>query len=299
VPALPVPGKNDLAVDAIRAVFSQHVRHLLMADVGVRRDLPDSVHQMRVAARRLRSAFATFASLLDTDEAEALREELKWIASELGGIRDTEVMLARLDEHAGELDDPIDAARARAAIDPLLNRRLAAARSSALAALRSDRHQQLVDDLISAAIDPPVTDLAYQPCADVLLPLVARTWRRLDKAIAALDIADESAPWHAARIKAKRARYAAESVSGVFGTKMEKFADRLADVTELLGDHQDAHVAQTIIRELAAHAETDGVTGMSLGLLYEYESEEEILDRLRFVAMWPKARRAARRVGMI
>jgi hypothetical protein len=80
---------------------------------------------------------------------------------------------------------------------------------------------------------------------------------------------------------------------------MEKFADRLADVTELLGDHQDAHVAQTIIRELAAHAETDGVTGMSLGLLYEYESEEEILDRLRFVAMWPKARRAARRVGMI
>ncbi len=299
VPALPVPGKNDLAVDAIRAVFSQHVRHLLMADVGVRRDLPDSVHQMRVAARRLRSAFATFAPLLDADEAEALREELKWIASELGGIRDTEVMLARLDEHAGELDDPIDAARARAAIDPLLNRRLAAARSSALAALRSDRHQQLVDDLISAAIDPPVTDLAYQPCADVLLPLVARTWRRLDKAIAALDIAGESAPWHAARIKAKRARYAAESVSGVFGTKMEKFADRLADVTELLGDHQDAHVAQTIIRELAAHVETDGVTGMSLGLLYEYESEEEILDRLRFVAMWPKARRAARRVGMI
>ena len=299
VPALPVPGRNDLAVDAIRAVFSQHVRHLLMADVGVRRDLPDSVHQMRVAARRLRSAFATFAPLLEPEESEALREELKWIANELGGIRDTEVMLARLDDHAGELADPVDTARARASIDPLLKRRLAAARSSALAALRSDRHQQLVDDLISAAIDPPVTDLAYQPCGDVLLPLVARTWRKLDRVIDALELASESEPWHAARIKAKRARYAAESVSGVFGRKMERFADRLADVTELLGDHQDAHVAQTIIRELAAHAETDGVTGMSLGLLYEYESEEEILDRLRFVAMWPKARRAARRLGMI
>jgi len=298
VPALPFPGKSDLAVDAIRAVLSQHVRHLLMADVGVRRDLPDSVHQMRVAARRLRSAFATFAPLLESADAESLREELKWIASELGGIRDTEVMLARLDEHARALDDPIDAARARAAIDPFLSRRLTAARSSALAALRSDRHQQLVDDLIGAAIDPPVTDLAYQPCSAVLLPLVARTWRRLDRAIDKLDLASDSAPWHAARIKAKRARYAAESVSGVFGRKMDRFADRLADVTELLGDHQDAHVAQTIIRELAAHSETDGATGMSLGLLYEYESEEEILDRLRFMTMWPKARRDARRLGM-
>lgn len=298
VPALPVPGPDDLAVDAIRAVLSQHVRHLLMADVGVRRDLPDSVHQMRVAARRLRSAFATFAPLLDPAESAALREELKWIASELGGIRDTEVMLERLDAHAGELTDPLDTARARAAIDPWLNRRLLAARSSALAALRSDRHQQLIDDLMSAAIEPPVTDAAFAPCKDVLLPLVARTWRRLDKAISALTLEGESAPWHAARITGKRARYAAESVAGVFGRDMEKFADRLASVTELLGDHQDAHVAQTIIRELAAHPETDGVTGMSLGLLFEYESEEEILDRLRFMEIWPGARRVARRVGM-
>lgn len=298
VPALPVPGPQDLAVDAIRAVLSQHVRHLLMADVGVRRDLPDSVHQMRVAARRLRSAFATFAPLLEAEESTALREELKWIASELGGIRDTEVMIERLDRHAGDLVDPADAARARSVIDPLLSRRLVAARSSALAALRSDRHQQLVDDLMSAAIEPPVTDAAFAPCSEVLLPLVERTWRRLDKAISGLTLEGESVPWHQARIKAKRARYAAESVSGVFGRDMARFAGRLAEVTELLGDHQDAHVAQTIIRELASHDGTDGLTGMSLGLLYEFESEEEILDRLRFIEMWPRARRSARRAGM-
>ena len=52
-------------------------------------------------ARRLRSAFATFAPLLEAEESTALREELKWIASELGGIRDTEVMIERLDRHAG------------------------------------------------------------------------------------------------------------------------------------------------------------------------------------------------------
>ena len=298
VPERPLPKPSGLAVDAIGSVLAQHVRHLLMADVAVRRDLPDSVHQMRVAARRLRSALATFAPLLDQETATSLKEELKWIASELGAIRDTEVMLDRLDQHAGHLHEQEDTDRARRAIDPLLTQRLAAARSSALAALRSDRHQLLVDDLMSAAIDPPVIDAAYQPCDETLLPLVARTWTRLARSIAELDLEGPSAPWHQARIKAKRARYAAESVAGIFGKDMRRLAIRLEEITELLGDHQDAHVAQSIIRELASHPETDGATGLSLGLLHEYESEVEMVDRLRFVKAWPAARQAARKAGI-
>ena len=298
VPERAVPGPDGLAVDAIRAVLSQHVRHLLLADVSVRRDLPDSVHQMRVAARRLRSALSTFAPLMDPEVDAALREELKWMASELGAIRDTEVMLERLDDHAGRLDDPADTARARSVIDPLLTARLAAARSSALAALRSDRHQQLVDDLMSAAIDPPVTDAAFGTCDEVLLPLVARTWRRLRRTIEALELDGPSPTWHAARIKAKQARYAADAVAPIFGKDMSRYAARMSEVTELLGDHQDAHIAQTILRELAAHPETGGETGMSLGILHEYEADEEILDRYRFAELWPRVRRDARRAGI-
>ncbi len=298
VPSLPLPGPGGLAVDAIRAVLAQHVRHLLMSDVSVRRDLPDSVHQMRVSARRLRSAFSTFAPLLDAEVTATLKEELKWLASELGAIRDTEVMIERLDRHAAELDDPADTQRARAAIDPLLNRRLAGARSSALAALRSDRHQLLVDDLMTVAIEPPVTDAAFASCEEALLPLVARTWRRLDRSITGLDLYGESVTWHLARIKAKRARYAAESVAGIFGKRMVRLADGLADVTDLLGDHQDAHVAQGIIRELASHPDTDGLTGLALGLLHEFESDEEILDRLRFMEVWPGVTKTARKAGL-
>ncbi|MBI1350924.1 MAG: CHAD domain-containing protein [Actinomycetales bacterium] len=298
VPEWPIPDPDGLAVDAIRAVLAKHVRHLLMADIGVRRDLPDSVHQMRVAARRIRSALGTFAPLIEPDADARLREELKWMASELGAIRDTEVMLMRLDDHAGQLDDPADGERCRAAIDPLLKARLAAARSSALAALRSDRHQQLVDDLMSAAIDPPVTDDAYAPCADVLLPLVARTWKRLRRSIEALEIDGPSITWHAARIKAKRARYAAESVAPIFGREMARYAERMSEVTEMLGEHQDAHVAQTVLRELSEHGDVDGATGMSLGILHEYEAEQEVLDRFRFEELWPKARRSARKAGV-
>lgn len=298
VPPWPMPDPDGLAVDALRSVLSEHVRHLLMADVGVRRDLPDSVHQMRVAARRLRSTLATFAPLMNPQTADPLREELKWIASELGAIRDTEVMISRLGSHARELDDPADVDRATRSISTLLERRLHAARSSALAALRSDRHAQLVADLMVAAVDPPVTDAAYASCTDALLPLVVRTWRRLEKSISALELDGPSAEWHEARIKAKRARYAADAAAGIFGRRMQSFARMLADVTELLGDHQDAHVAQGILRQLAASPETDGQTGMSLGILHEYESDEEILDRYRFDELWPSARARARKAGV-
>jgi CHAD domain-containing protein len=269
-----------------------------MADVAVRRDLPDSVHQMRVAARRLRSTLTTFAPLMDAAACAELKDELRWLASELGAIRDTEVLMARLDVHASSLADANDAQRCRDVIDPLLRTRLAAARSSALAALRSDRHQQLVDDLMDVAVNPPVTDAAYVPCVDVLPALVARTWQRLRRSVSRLEVAGPSAEWHEARIKAKRARYAAEAVEGILGRPTRRLAESLAEVTELLGDHQDAHVSQTLLREIAARPDTDGVTGMSLGLLHTVESAVERADRSRFGAIWSRARKRAKAAGV-
>lgn len=298
VPQHPFPSRDGLAVDAIKAVLSQHVRHLLMADVSVRRDLPDSVHQMRVAARRLRSALSTFAPLMDASACQELKDELRWMASELGAIRDTEVLMERLDTHADALVDSSDAQRCRDIIDPLLRTRMAAARSSALAALRSDRHQQLVDDLMDLAVNPPVTDAAFVPCGEVLPGLVARAWKRLRASVTGLEMDGPSAPWHEARIKAKRVRYAAEAVEDILGRPMHRLADCLAEVTEVLGDHQDAHVAQTLLREIAAMSETDGMTGMALGLLHEVESAVELTDRRHFREIWPKARQRAKVAGI-
>lgn len=295
VPDLPMPRGRDLAVDAMRAVMARHVRHLLMADVGVRRDLPDSVHQMRVAARRLRSTLAAYAPLLDAERAAPLREELKWLASELGAVRDTEVMQERLDAHARELGEPF-AEAAASTVDAFLGRRMTAARSSAIAALRSDRHQDLIEDLITAVAEPPVSDLAYGRCDQVLPPLLRKTWRRLERDARILDLETPSIVWHEARIRAKRARYAAEAVAEILGGDIPKLAGALAEVTEVLGTHQDAHVAQQVL--IATAAQADGPQGFALGLLHEYEAEEEILDRVRFAKLWPRVQRMATKAGL-
>ena len=71
---------------------------LLAHDPGVRLgDDPEDVHQARVATRRLRSDLRTFRPVVDAAWSEPLRDELKWLGGLLGAVRDTEVLLDRLE----------------------------------------------------------------------------------------------------------------------------------------------------------------------------------------------------------
>lgn len=298
VPAFALPADGGLAVDVVQAALADHVRRLLLADVGVRRNLPDAVHQMRVAARRLRSILRSYREVLDGDWADGLAEELRWMANELGAIRDTEVLQSRLDAHAALLDDP-DAEAARAVVDERLTARLAAARSGALAALRSDRHAWLLDDLIRAVHEPPVIDAAFQRADEVLPPHAATSWRRFARAVKGLDFDSPSTDWHEARIRAKRARYAIEALVPISGKRVAAWAAAMAEVTEVLGEHQDAHIAQAAVRTLAESPSVTGAQGFALGRLHDLERELEFIARLTFFERWPAIARSAKKSGKV
>jgi hypothetical protein len=74
----------------------------------------------------------------------------------------------------------------------------------------------------------------------------------------------------------------------VFGEPAETLEDALSEVTEVLGEHQDACVAQDVIREIAILPDVDGATGFALGLLHEHEFEEEIHNRIQFGDIWKR-----------
>jgi CHAD domain-containing protein len=298
VPEFAPVGPEGLAVDALRSVLARHVRHLMMSDVAVRRDLPDSVHQMRVAARRLRSTFSTYRSLLDKDSVAPVREDLSWLARELGAVRDAEVIHALLVDLGSELGEVEDREAALDTVDRWHERRMPAARASVMAALRTDRHDQLLEDLIAFVTEPPVTDEAFRPVEDVLLPRVRRTWRRLAHRVDALDSSAPDEQWHEVRILAKKARYAAEGLGPVMGKHMMTCASALAKVTDLLGTHQDAHVARTVLRTLATGSETSPREAFALGMMSQHEAERQQDFRKEFRHMWPDVVQAAHKAGL-
>ncbi len=292
VPDVPWPSPREPVADAVRAFLAHHVRRLITEDLRLRRGLPDAVHQMRVNARRLRSGLKAFGPFLDPEAAQHLRTELAWMAAALGSARDTEVLQERLDRHAGDLP-PVLAGRARAVIDAQLGARAAEGSLDAAAMIDSERYRDLLVALVTATRRPPLTRAASGTCGDLLPGVVAKTTRRLERAVDALSMDGPAESWHRARILAKRARYVAEACAPILGKRTRTLAGQLAQATDILGTHHDAHVAQVTLEALAER--TDGPGGFALGRLYEIEVAAEMADRHEFTRLWPGVRRAIRR----
>ena len=100
------------------------------------------------------------------------------------------------------------------------------------------------------ATQPP--GLAGRLAAGLVPSLIRPRWRRLKRTAKALGDHSPGAEWHAVRSRAKRCRYAAEAVAPVAGRPAQRFAAAIADVQAILGDHQDAVVAEAWLRDTGA-----------------------------------------------
>jgi CHAD domain-containing protein len=87
---------------------------------------------------------------------------------------------------------------------------------------------------------------------------------------------------HAARIRAKRVRYAAEAVAPVFGKRARAFAEAAVAVQDVLGEHQDAVVAGAWLRDAAA----SGGDAFVAGELAAIESQAAARARAGWPAAW-------------
>jgi CHAD domain-containing protein len=280
-----VLGPRATVGEAIQAALTAGLNRMVAHDPGVRLgDDPEDVHQARVGTRRLRSDLRTFRPLLDPEWVAGLREEAGWFAGLLGAVRDAEVLMERLEGQAASL------AKEDAAGVASLVRRLAddreAARAHLLEAMSSARYGELLDRLMAAAAAPvaaPDADLS-QPAEAALPGLVGRPWRRLRQAVRALPETPADAELHAVRILAKHTRYAAEAAVPVIGKRAGAFAQAVAGVQTVLGDHQDACVTEDWLRS-AVGSVADPVEAMLVGQLIGLQ-RAEAHDRR---AAWPKA----------
>ncbi|MGO2777140.1 CYTH and CHAD domain-containing protein [Corynebacterium casei] len=129
---------------------------LVQYDPKVRADEWDSVHQMRVATRELRSHMETFHGIIGGPEIARIEDELKLLASILGVARDAEVVEERWQSllAAEDSDTLDDATREHIAND--MGREYSRAHRKVVAALDSDRYLELLDSLDNLLANPPV-----------------------------------------------------------------------------------------------------------------------------------------------
>jgi CHAD domain-containing protein len=263
-PLVPVLHRDATAALAFQRTVAASVQRLLIHDPVIRLDAGDEgIHQARVATRRLRSDLRTFRGVLDPERAEPIRNELKWLGGLLGGVRDSDVLGRGLAKAVDGLEEQ-DRRAGQLVLD-----RLAIQRRTLLGnlhdALDSVRYVALLETIVHFAQDPPFTPEAGKPARDVLPELADGPWRHLARNIAGLPNEPTDEQLHRVRILAKRARYAAEAAAPIVpmaGTH----AEAIADLQDVLGEHQDAVVAEGWLREEVAPNAT-GPEAFAGGLL--------------------------------
>jgi CHAD domain-containing protein len=267
-------------------------RALRRCDALLRLDRLDAVHQMRVAARRMRSALQAFGRVLDRDRTRVLTGELAWLAGMLAPARDTEVMLARFEELLAALPDELVLGPVPAELTRAFAGRGARAREQALAALDSDRYLALLASVDQLLADPPLTGRAGRDARGLLTREVGGAYQRVARAMDTARRApmgpDRDAALHEARKSAKRLRYATEAAAPAVGKRARGLLRRLAAVQDLLGAHQDTAVTRATLRELAVAASAEGGNGFTYGLLHAAEAERAGAAQQALPAMWAR-----------
>jgi CHAD domain-containing protein len=295
----PEPGPGSPAGQVVLAYLGAQADRLTALDPQVREDEPDSVHQMRVTTRRLRSTLRSFRRVLPRDASAHLGAELKWLGGLLGEARDREVLPAHLLTATGsipvqDLVGPVQA-RIQAHFAPMH----AAARAEVLAVLDSARYFALLDELDRLLACPPPGPEAGWPAAEVLPAAVRRVYRktarRMRRAWHTPAGPRQDAALHEARKAARQARYAAEAVIPVAGRPARQFASQMKHVQSVLGKHQDTVLAGQVARQLGMTAHLAGENAFTYGLLHEHESDSRARLRAQARQVWRKASRPSYR----
>jgi triphosphatase len=226
-------------------------------------DDPEWIHQMRIGVRRLRACLSLARKGMAPTRIEPLRVELRWLAQALGPARDLDVFTAAtlpaftVAVRHGGAAAPLAVALAKLAARAATRRK--EARVLARAAVASPRFVRLVLSVAalanasaaSAAGDSAHAARLARPARDFARPLLRR--RHRDLVALGIDLAHATPEArHAARLAAKKLRYAAEFFASLYPKKRTRsYRLALATLQDELGVWNDTSVAARLAAELA------------------------------------------------
>ena len=279
------PASDDPGARRLRDLLEEQRRSLLAHDPGVRLGADaENLHQHRVAARRVRAYLRAARAYVDPGWRRTVVDALRDLSAATGPVRDLDVLLAHVSEQIDTLDEPDRAAAVE----------LTAALEGTLSRSRR-RLERTLDGppyglLLSRLRQPPL--LADAGVEIPLKRLARREFRRLAAAAERLGKHPAEADVHALRILLKRARYAAE-LAGVDGARRQRFLQDAKALQDLLGEHQDAVVAEQHLREAAVVDASTAVAFVAGRIAERQRTRRNVVRELLPVA-WKRLRKSGK-----
>jgi CHAD domain-containing protein len=264
--------------DPVHRAVAEQVEQLLVWDRAVRADADDSVHQMRVTTRKIRSLLQSSEGAFGISDDAWILDELRQLAAVLGMARDAEVLAERYERALNELPMVLVRGPVRQRLVDGANKHYESGLRRSLIAMRSQRYFRLLDALEGLVAAEPPPQQPGEELAQLTIGSAYKRLRKAAKAAAEAADADRDEALHRIRKGAKRLRYTAAA------TGDDKVSERAKTIQTLLGDHQDSVVSRTHLSHQAEAAHAAGEDTFTYGLLYQLEDElarrsREQLDR--------------------
>jgi len=272
--------------------FQKNARNALAAiaaNAAVLREAPqpEAVHQLRVGARRLRSALSTFREVVEDAAYGAVKDELRWLAKAFDQARNLDVFATEVLGPAQKTEAPqagltalveaVEAARQRA-------------RNDACETAGGERFRRLMIDVACwvETGDWLAGEAAKEPARAYSERTLSRRLKKLLKRGRKLEAGDDAAR-HKMRIGAKKLRYAAEGLASLYSEKkVERFVRRVEDLQDRLGALNDIASAEPLIASLNLCPEAAYAAGELEGL--------KLADKKKLIA---DAAKAMHRLGAV
>jgi CHAD domain-containing protein len=202
----------------------------------------------------------------------------------LGAARDLDVLRQHLRAELAALEGA-DAAAITGVLGHLdaERRHAQAGVRSALLSGRYEKLSALLDQALGPALDGD----------DVPLGRIARRrFKRLRKAVQELPATPSDEQLHAVRVRVKRARYAGELARDIVGRPAKRFVREAGKVQDILGEHQDAAVAEAWLRR---QLRADRVPPAVVRRLLALEQHRRRSAWIDFQDRWPKLEKRGRK----
>ena len=261
---------------------------------GVLQDIDtEFVHQARVATRRMRSLIRIFAGAIPEKTASYLVDELFWLGSLFGGVRDLDVFLLNIRTYTGMIK-----VASRRAVETLRGQ-IGDERTVRLSELKTGLASARCRLFLSRLHAFAGRTLPKNPSAPLALALVQNVaphviTQRFDAVITQgkkVLAKPKLGNFHKLRIQFKRLRYASEFISPAYGDSLHAFIADMVKIQDCLGDLQDTVFTRSRIEGLLkawkGHVLDPGLLFM-LGEIYELQGEIARLRQAEFQNIWKR-----------
>ncbi|SFN64510.1 Inorganic triphosphatase YgiF, contains CYTH and CHAD domains [Nitrosospira briensis] len=253
------------------------------------------LHQMRVALRRVRSAFSIFSKAFSKSAFVPVTQELKWLSGQLGPARDWDVFVTEtLADICTQFPGHAEMMVLQEKCEQIRRHHNDVARK----AIGSTRYTEMMLRLgawLNAESWPVPPGLpvstgllevrAKMPAKEFSTGLLAHRHKQLKKYGRKLKNLSPRA-LHSMRIVAKKQRYAAEFFAALYPHgKTKRYIKSLAELQDVLGGMNDTVVAGQLLSELPAGENRSG-EHEAIGIVLGWAASVALAEKTKLNRTW-------------